>query len=163
MTDAAPVRLLPRFVLGWLSVCAALFPLARFTTVVPKVAIQAALGFTLAILVLLFIWMFVDRRVRAGVDAANLEMREGRSMFMAPSVGSLDPRWGLFGARTGGRYHQRIRLLLALEFGVALFTNGATAMRADTLLACCAFGLVVMLSIVGLRQMDSHSRNGEAP
>lgn len=126
---------------------AALVPLSLLVE-----ALRAALvyPFTLiaaAMTVVLFLRMLFDPRCRRGIEAANAELRGGRTW---PSIGRVkfsDPEWGLFGTRHGAGPLQIVRATLFFEVIVGLVLTSRD--RTDLLLLSAAsFAVTIVLSII---------------
>ena len=97
--------------------------------------------------IVLFLRMLFDPRCRRGIDAANAELRGGRSWPSMRRIKFFDDEWGLFGTRSGDRPLQLVRAVLFVEFIVALVLTGSE--RTDLLLlAAASFAVTMMLSII---------------
>jgi hypothetical protein len=96
--------------------------------------------------VILFVFAVLDPRCRRGVGTVSLEVQRD------PSIRSYGPNffhdeWGLFGTRMGSPLLATIRLLLFIEFVLALILSGHADHRV-LFLAASSFATVMMLTIM---------------
>ena len=101
------------------------------------------------VLLVLFLRLLFDPKVRQGIYAANAELRGVKSWPGSFMPKPFDPEWGLFGSRMGDPPLQVVRVVSFAEFAVALLLSRHE--RPDLLiLAAASFTVTLMLTIIGV-------------
>ena len=136
---------IPALVLAALGAAIAL--IGTFSEPVRETLVRPMAIIAMAAVILLFLRILFDPQCRRGIDAANVELRDGSPWPGRFRIMFFDPEWGLFGSRMGGRSLQLIRTVLFLEFVVALVLtrNDNTDLL---LLAAGSFAMTIMLTII---------------
>ena len=132
--------------LGIAAVGAMVVPVAAFSSVVRRAIVGPLTLVEVAVVILLFLRMLFDVRVRRGIDATNLELQGGQ-LFRFRRRRVFDPEWGLFGSRTGDLPLQIVRAVLFAEFIATVALAGVLGV--DTMyLATSGFAVATALTLL---------------
>jgi hypothetical protein len=128
---------------------AMLFPVAQFTNLIAERLVLGGVTGSASVLLLLFVRVLLDTRVRRAVAEANEEMQKSGQLW----IPLRDPEWGVFGAAWGGGHLAGLRLVLLGEFLLALVLAGRGGpLPTPLLLALAGFGVTVLLTLSQMKR-----------
>jgi len=112
-------------------------------------------------LAILFLRLLFDRNSRQAISSINAEM-QGGDPFRWRWIPLRDPTWGLFGSRFGNGYLVKLRVVLLVEFVLALIAQGRERPQ-PLLIAAAAFAITIMVTLIQLKESHPSTSSAASP